>query len=286
MRKINIVVFLLFLCLSCTLESPLSLTGTDKLNTSDPLQTVKICFIHHSTGSAWINKSGGLGTALNAHNFYVTECDYGWDAEPDDDLGDHTDTGNWSMWFNNTKMPYVYANESNFDYTNTIAQPAGENSIIMFKSCYPSSEVGDSIDDEKEIYTDLLGYFSAHRDKMFVLIIPPPEISIDSASLTRELSQWLVDRENGWLSSYVHNNVYAFNYYNILTDPNNHHYVNSDGKEENLVSARPIDPFNPDELYYHSGGDDHPTGEGHQKASAEFLPLLCGWYNNWKSGIH
>ncbi|WP_321391032.1 hypothetical protein [uncultured Desulfuromusa sp.] len=285
--------FVLFCCAGCgggsssgALSSPADdYTGAETLDMTPPATTVKLMFIHHSTGSYWIRSGdndpwGGLGRELNDNNFYVTESDYGWDAEIGDNLGDRTDTVNWPEWFNDTTMPYVYQNASHFDYPdNTIADPGGENEIIMFKSCYPNSEVGDSIDDEKDIYNSLLSYFEAHADKMFVLIIPPPEITISSAALTRELSNWLVDRDNGWLADYAETNVYAFNYYNVLTDPNNHHWLN-DGIEENIVSTDLIDPAHPDELYYPTG-DSHPSSEGHQKATAEFVPLLIGWYNFW-----
>ncbi len=262
-------------------------TGAEVLDGTPPATTVKLMFIHHSTGSYWIRSGdidpwGGLGNELNSKNFYVTESDYGWDAEVGDNLGDRTDTINWPEWFNDIKMPYVYENSSHFDYpNNAMADPGGENEIIMFKSCYPNSEVGAGIDDEKDIYNSLLPYFEVHTDKMFVLIIPPPEITISSAPLTRELSNWLVDRDNGWLADYTKNNVYAFNYYNVLTDPNNHHWLN-DGIEENIVSANPVDADSPDELYYPTG-DSHPSSEGHQKATAEFVPLLIGWYNLWKN---
>jgi hypothetical protein len=252
------------------------------VDAAPPAATVKICFIHHSTGSAWISaSSGGLGTALNANNYYVTECDYGWDAETGDNLGDRTDTVNWPEWFNDTKMPHVYANSSHYDYTNTIGDPLGENDIIMFKSCYPNSEVGGSIDDEKQLYLDLLDYFEQHQEKMFVLIVPPPEIVIDSGSLTRELAGWLVDYENGWLASYDYFNVHVFDYYNVLTDPNNHHRV--EGRQVvHTVSGSPVDAANPNELYYYSGSNNHPTADGHQKATAEYVPLLNACYRIWQ----
>lgn len=247
-----------------------------------PAATVKICFIHHSTGSAWISASnGGLGTTLNANNYHVTECDYGWDAEPGDNLGDRTDTVDWPEWFTDAKMPHVYANASHYDYANTIDDPLGENDIIMFKSCYPNSEVGDSIDDEKQLYLDLLNYFEQHQDKMFVLIVPPPEIEINSAQLTRELANWLVDYENGWLGSYDYYNVHVFDYYNVLTDPNNHHRVEGN-QVVHTVSGTPADAANPNELYYYTGSNNHPTAEGHQKAAAEYVPLLNACYNLWQ----
>lgn len=253
------------------------------VDTSAPTETVKITFIHHSTGSAWISASnGGLGTALNANNYFVTECDYGWDAESGDNLGDRTDTVDWPDWFTDIKMPYVYDNDAHFDYTNTISDPGGENDIIMFKSCYPNSEVGASIDDEKQLYLDLLNYFEQHQDKMFVLIVPPPEIIINSDLLTRELANWLVDYENGWLGSYEYFNVHVFDYYNVLTDPNNHHQVEGDDVVH-TVSGTPVDASNPNALYYFTGTNNHPTSAGHQKATTEYVPLLNACYHIWQN---
>lgn len=54
---------------------------------------------------------------------------------------------------------------------------------------------------------------------MFVMVIPHQEIVISNAALTRQLANWLVDRENGWLSSYQHGNVYAFDYITCLSIP-------------------------------------------------------------------
>ncbi len=254
---------------------------------------MKICFIHHSTGSAWIaTGNGNLGSELNENNYYVVETDYYWDYSTTgseensggDNIGSYTDTGDWPTWFTDTVMPSVYANDYHYDYTNsdTIPNPGGEVDIVMFKSCYPNSEVGNSISDEMSIYNGLLDYFEDHTDKMFILVIPPPESVISSASLTRELSRWLADRDSGWLADYPQKNVYVFDYYNILTDPRNHHWIDdSTGRETDIVSGDPIDGVNPDELYYPTG-DDHPSSEGHQKATDELIPLLNAWYHLWQ----
>jgi hypothetical protein len=256
-------------------------TGSETLmtgvNTDQPASTVKMVFIHHSTGSAWIaTGDGNLGQQLNANGYYVTECDYTWDAQPGDNLGDRTDAVNWPEWFTDTKMPYVYANSSHFDYSDAIDDPGGQNEIIMFKSCFPNSEVGPSIDDEKAIYNGLLAYFGAHTDKMFVLIVPPPMRTLTTPLLTRELANWLVDTTSGWLATYnlTHKNVYVFDYYNVLTHPDNHHRVNGTVVEHIVANSSNV-------LYYPTG-DDHPSAAGHQKATAEFVPLLNVYYNNWK----
>ncbi len=270
-RKCAGSAFIIFLAMvtGCALSS----SGNE--DTSPPVETMKIVFIHHSCGSNWL-ASGGLGSALNKNNYYVTETFYEWDAEPDDNLGNRTDTEDWPDWFNDTKMPYVYTNNAHYAYNdNTMADPGGENSIIMFKSCFPNSEVSDSINDEQDIYNSLLPYFGAHIDKMFVLIVPPPEIDIDSAPLTRQLANWLSDYDNGWLREYYGGNVFVFDFYNVLTGPDNHHWV-SNGTIRHIVS-----PSSGDELYYPSG-DDHPSVEGNRKATAEYLPLLNAYYHKWR----
>ncbi|NQU17317.1 MAG: cadherin-like beta sandwich domain-containing protein [Candidatus Saganbacteria bacterium] len=249
------------------------------INTNPPASTVRLVFIHHSSGGNWLKTSGdfygALGTALNSNKYYVTETDYDWDAEANDNLGDTTDTTDWLSWFNDTKMPYVYSNSNHSYYSNTISDPGGQNEIIMFKSCYPMSEVGGSIADEKAIYNGLLTYFAAHTDKLFILIIPPAPITTSSYVLTKQLNDWLVDESNGWLKNYSHNNVAVFDYYCVLSETDSHHRVNGGAVQHSYSGS--YDGTSP----YHDG-DDHPNSSGNQKAVTEFLPLLNYYYNSWK----
>jgi hypothetical protein len=292
MKKLMLVVLatMLIAVFSCS-KSPYAPWG-GPVNTANPAAVVKLMFIHHSTGSLWIESGyGNLGTALNAANFYTTESDYGWLAPMTTacfdnyaptptpgvtpSIGDHTDTGDWPCWFNDTTMPSVYTNTHHEDYpTNTMSDPGGENEVIMFKSCFPNSEVGDDITDEQAIYNSLLPYFAAHTDKLFILVIPPPMQVISNPAKTRELSNWLADRKNGWLSTYTAGNVFAFDYYNVLTHPDNHHYVYG-GYEYHIVA-------NAHNTLYYPTGDDHPSAAGQQKATNEFVPLLKAWWHEWK----
>lgn len=131
MKNFTFILALIFMFMGCSSDPSKELA-----NTSAPRQTVKLCFIHHSTGSDWLSK-GGLGKALNDNNFYVTESDYSWDAAPNDNLGDHTDTQDWPLWFNDEKMPYVYNNNSNFDHQNTIATPLAKTLLSCLNHAIP-----------------------------------------------------------------------------------------------------------------------------------------------------
>lgn len=237
--------------------SPTPTPSSSIVNTSAPSTTVKIIFIHHSVGQNWLTSgNGNLGTTLCNYNYYVSDSNYGWSAVPGDGIGDRTDTVNWPEWFTDVKMPYVYTYYSkNSSYTNTKSDSGGQNEIIMFKSCFPNSDVGDSMDDEKSIYNSLLSYFQSHTTKMFVLIVPPPQITISYPAKTRELANWLVNTSTGWLAGYSGNNVFVFDFYNVLTDPNKHHRVNSSGHIEHIITSSPARPAHPNELYYDSSGD-------------------------------
>lgn len=228
---------------------------------------VNLIFIHHSVGENWLND--GLNHMLNENGYHVADTYYGWD-----DMGDSTDTTDWPRWFNEAYMPRVYTKLSTETASNTIDAAPGDNEIVMFKSCFPNSEVGGSISDEQAIYNSLLEYFSAHPDKMFILVTPPPMQHISRAKNTRELTNWLVSKD-GWLSNYSTGNVFVFDLYNVLTAPNNHHYFDGTKEVHGIGDSS-------NELCYDSGGDDHPNAEGNRKAAEEFVPLLNYWYGQFK----
>ena len=265
---------LLLMCAGCDSSSS---SSDDEIDVTPPSSTVRLIFIHHSCGQNWLaDGDGNLRAELNANRYYVSESNYGWDAEPDDNLGDSTNTENWPEWFNNTKMPYVYASTYASDSnSSSISNPGGENEIIMFKSCYPLSEVDSSINDEKAYYNTIRNYFEDHPDKLFILITPPGETNVSSAVLTRQLCSWLIDEENGWLKDYPHKNVGVYDFYCTLSETDSHHRIKNGAVEHFYSSA--YDGESP----YHDS-DNHPNAVGNQKAANEFVPLLNYYYNRWK----
>ncbi len=145
----------------------------------------------------------------------------------------------------------------------------------MFKSCYPLSEVGDSIEDEQDVYTGLLDYFAAHQDKLFVLITPPGKKVVSSYQKTRELCDWLVDSEGGWLAGYEHANVFVYDFYCTLSEEDSHHRV-----VNSLVERAWANNYDGNSPYHND--DNHPNTTGNQKATEEFLPLLNAAWNRWQ----
>ncbi len=268
---------------------------TDQDNPQPPEEVVKLIFIHHSTGENWLmDDYGGLGLALQANNYFVSDTNYGWGPQG---IGDRTDIPNWLEWFVESQrdgyMDAVYkesqANAGGWEYySRSLSDPGGENQIIMFKSCFPNSDLDGNPNDPpqpgrdltvanaKYIYNQLLTYFITRPDKLFIVITAPPLQHPSEPENARAFNTWLV---NDWLeeNDYPYNNVAVWDFYNVLTHPNNHHrYAN--GMVEYITH------HGNDKLYFDSWGDDHPNEAGSQKATGEFVPMLNVFYHRWKAG--
>jgi hypothetical protein len=288
LRRIWKLLVVLVLFSAVLVPSP-ALAQTD--DPAPPEQVVKLIFIHHSSGENWLaDDNGGLGRTLGENHYFVSDTNYGWGP---DAIGDRTDIINWREWFRGPDSPrYLEAlyNESgqNAAYTRSLSDPGGENEIVLFKSCFPNSNLegnpGDPPQDQgdaltvsnaKFIYNDLLNYFITRPDKLFIVITAPPVQDSTYAANARALNTWLVE---DWLSenNYPYNNVAVFDFYNVLTGKNNHHqflngtieYITNQGKN---TAAYPSD-------------DDHPSATGNRKATGEFIPLLNVYYHRWKAG--
>ena len=255
-------------------------------NPEPPKKTVKLVFVHHSCGENWLaDAHGGLGRALARNHYFVSDTNYGWGP---DGIGDRTDITDWPAWFTGRQRDnYLRAlfRESgrHCDYTRTMADPGGENRIVLFKSCFPNSNLagkptdrpargdGLTVGNAKAIYNELLAYFATRPDKLFVAITAPPLQDRSHAANARALNTWLV---KDWLAGYRGKNVAVFDFYNVLTGPANHHRFHNGKTEHAFQPGR-------DTLHYPTGGDDHPSQAGNRRATEEFLPLLNVYYHRW-----
>ncbi|NQS92351.1 MAG: hypothetical protein HQ574_08070, partial [Chloroflexi bacterium] len=158
-------------------------------DSNPPGSWVKLIFIHHSTGENWLSDGyGNLGQALAENNYYVSDTNYGWGPNS---IGDRTNIPDWEDWFRSgdtsTYMNALFnEGEQHADYTRTATDPGGENEIIIFKSCFPNSDLEGNPDDPptadgwlsvghaKYVYNEILAYFELHPEKLFIVITAPP----------------------------------------------------------------------------------------------------------------
>jgi hypothetical protein len=198
-------------------------------------------------------------------------------------------------------MSSVYTNgERRSEYTCKASDPGGENSIIMFKSCFPNSKFrgpnstkpddlrgqncytsAHTLGNAKQVYRDILEYMKTRTDKMFVAVTAPPLVKTwryrgKHAAMARKFNDWLV---KDWLkeANWENKNVFVFDFYNVLTGDDHHHRV-VDGKVEHTYksgsnfAAYPV-----------ARKDSHPDAKGNQRSTDEFVPLLNAWVKVWHS---
>ena len=249
-------------------------------NPNPPAEPVKLIFIHHSCGGHWLadvgehNMAGGLGQELMNNNYYVSATNYGWGPGS---IGSNTNIPDWPDWFtgpsSSTILDALYDESGQNicgegmcfgNWSRLGTDPGGENEIIMFKSCYPNSDVYGNPDDPpapgpngdftvsnfKAVYNDLLTYFETRQDKLFIVITAPPMAeasyvandaytpAADRAANARAFNDWLV---NDWLDGYAYNNVAVFDFYSVLTSNGSASRVDdtSTNEEPNDYALRP-----------------------------------------------
>jgi len=245
-------------------------------------------FIHHSCGNNWLSNS--LHAALLAKDYIDERNDiyYGTDLPPDtgrpDSLaptpGDRTNMNHWVPWLND----YLAGVKAHGCAT-------GVNRIIMFKSCYPISNIGSdgtepgdpfsptqSLVNYKAVfrhpdgagntYSHSNGYtyrplediFADNPDTLFIFCTAPPRhytgSNDDDAHRARLFNNWV---KTDWLDSYntAHpglNNVAVFDWFDFLAYPDDH-------------------PDHPNRLKGEYGGstsNSHPNTLANQESTAAF----------------
>ncbi len=266
-----------------------------------------LVFIHHSVGANWL--AGGLDAALLDRPFVDERNDiyYGTTLSPDegrpaslgDVPGDLTDMHHWILWFNDylegVKMYHSYGSRVDraLDSVGLAPETGTFNRIVMFKSCYPNSQLagegvepGDPVSAEKTLanyqaifrhpdgpgqsysrdgysYRPLEDVFAANADVLFVVVTPPPlhyapaDATDDaSAARARAFASWLAEE---WLPAYdaAHpgvNNVAVFDLFDVLAT------AADDAEHPNRLQA----------AYGGHSGDSHPNAAGNEAATAAF----------------
>ncbi len=286
----------------CSNEGKSTLKGTkvkeidlSQYKDSKPVRTMRLLFIHHSCGGqlladkgddiqvipdTCIYKShpngGGLRTLLQKNNYEVHEASY------KSVIGARTDVCDWNAKFRD-RMDDILRTDRQDDKYNDLSI---KNDIVMFKSCFPNSEVvadgkepGNPDSPEKTLanykaaYSKLLGYFKSRPDTLFVVVTAPPVVkSVPSRTKefiknvmgsedtiqaigerVRRFNNWLKDTDKGWLAGYSEKNVAVFDYYDVLTGHGKSDYLLFPTKE---------------------GRDSHPSTEGNGLAARQLISFL------------
>jgi hypothetical protein len=174
--------------------------------------------------------------------------------------------------------------------------------VIAFKSCYPTSNIGDDaqLNEYKGYYLAVRDRMDQYPDKLFVVVTQPPQVpgnsDRDEATLARALADWLASSE--YLDG--HHNVVTFDFFGLLAGSDNflrseYRYDNYDG-HPNERANREIGPLFVDFIdeairtHYYGGPPPRPAATAVPEAEATepppvVAPLAEGVIDDFESGV-
>ena len=219
-------------------------------NPGPPKKRLSLVWLHHSTGDRLLK--GGLLEALKANNIDFYDINYKEAAVDGYVIGDHTDIPDWPKNFNTRKY---------FDVIKSweLKGEGKQHQIVMFKSCYPNSNIKDdaTLAKYKELYNSLLPTFTANPEILFIGMSTPPLVkpatTPQNAARARAFAKWIGTEYAKGIK-----NVRIFDIFNALA-------VNEAAPQPNTLPR-----------FFAEGDDDsHPT----PKAAAAFTRLFIPWFN-------
>lgn len=214
-----------------------------------------VVFLHHSTGSFLIQQ-GGVRERLSAAGFQFWDHDYNhWGlVRPD---GTRAGYG-YGMPDDNTDPDGLARLFAQRVYQLPLNAFSGlmQHEVIAFKSCFPVSNIpsDEQLEEYKAYYLGIREVMDQHRDRMFIVVTPPPlnpaATDAEIAARARAFADWLKSDE--FLAG--HPNVFAFDFFDLLAE------VNPSAPDFNTLRAT-----------YREGKDSHPN----QLANQTIGPLFA-----------
>lgn len=217
-------------------------------------------FLHHSVGKGILNQ-GGLRDSLLDIGILVRGATYG------DSVGEETDMCDWAPKFE-SDIERIF----NFKaHPNQYYSDGSSNDIVIFKSCYPNSNIGTAdpsspippgrqktMENYTSYFKSMASVFRKYPNKLFVYMTAPPlapeRTTLENAARARSFNAWL---QNEFLPSYqqetgLHNFV-IYDLFNVLANDQNL-------LKEQFRTERP--------------GDSHPNKTGYETAASAFMQFF------------
>jgi len=231
-------------------EDHTSLSLDPGKNPGPPTQQLTMVWHHHSTGDNLLQ--GGLLAALKKNNIDFYDINYKEAVKDKYVIGDHTDPPDFPKNFNTPKR---------FDVIKKWELPQGKlwHDIIMFKSCYPASNIKSDkmLQQYKDYYNALLPTFKKNPAILFIGMSTPPLVkwhtTPENATRARQWAKWLTTEYAPGAK-----NVRIFDIFNSLA-------ILEGKKNENRMVPQ-----------FSTGKEDsHPSPAGAAAMTRMFMP----WFN-------
>ena len=217
-----------------------------------------VVFLHHSVGRGFIEQ-GALRDLFTAAGYQLWDHDYNYPGLTDP-------TGkmlgyNYNVPADNTDPDGLFNifTQPIYDWPVNTLSGLMQHEVIVFKSCYPASDItsDEGLEKRKTWYLAMRDFMDRHREKVFVLVTPPPlnpaETSPAAAQRARAITDWLTSAE----FSSGHPNLFVFDLFSRLAE--------DDASRADAYMLRQD---------YRSEADSHPTQVANEKISPELFQFV------------
>lgn len=185
-------------------------------------QNLRIIFLHHSCGSNLIEQ--GMvreGLTVLGYQFF----DHGYNDEGICRADGQCPGTNYDVPGDNTDpdgIAEIFTQSLLVETDNTFSYLM-QYDVIMFKSCYPTSNISNDVhlEEYQANYLAIRDRMDQYPDKVFVIVTQPPQVPGSSnraeAHRARQLAEWL--SSDAFLDG--HPNVFTFDFFGYLAADDN-----------------------------------------------------------------
>jgi hypothetical protein len=228
-----------------------------------------VIFLHHSVGRNLINQ-GGVRESLTTAGFQFWDHDYNWEglSYPDGTLTGYS----YGIPDDNTDPDGLARLFAQRGYAWPLNAFSGlmQHEVIVFKSCFPASNIAsdEQLEDYKSYYLSMRDVTDQHRDKIFIVVTPPPlnpaATDAETAARARAFADWLKSDE--FLVG--HPNVFTFDFFDLLAegDPS--------APDRNMLRTA-----------YREGEDSHPNELANETIGPLFADFIIDAVQTYRNGL-
>ncbi len=230
--------------------------------------SARAVFLHHSVGRN-ILYAGGLQRLMLDRGIMVSGATYG------DEIGQKTDVLDWAPKFE-SRMDDILTYKSHPD---RYFSGGRRNDIVMFKSCYPNSNIIDpaavetgagdaarTVENYQAVFTRLKQQMLTRPETLFIYLtappLVPPKTTPENAARARRFNDWLI---NEFLPGYVaeseRENFAVFDLFGFLAG------------QDNMLKP---------EYRREKSTDSHPSDEASRQAAEAFVAFIEPVWECWQ----
>jgi len=219
-----------------------------------------VIFLHHSTGRHLI-RQGGVRERMAAAGFRFWDHDYNYEGitRPDGTQAGYS----YVIPDNNTDpdgLARLFTQRVHRLPLNALSGLM-QHEVIAFKSCFPASHITTDaqLAEYKASYLDIRNVADRHRDRLFIILTPPPlnpaATDAEAAARARAFADWLKSEE--FLDG--HPNVFTFDFFDMLAEGD------ASAPDFNMLRAS-----------YREGADSHPNQLANETIGPLFVDFIVG----------